>query len=201
MIARLKGKIISKSPDFIIMDVNGVGYQVFIPLSTFYELSDPEETVALHTHTHVREDALQLYGFFTLEEKTMFLCLTGVSGIGPKLAINILSGIGVLDLEKAIVSGDVRRIVSIPGVGKKTAERIVLELRDKVAKKANETIESVPAVNLRDQLYSDAVSALTNLGYKRAEAENVLDMIRKGSEESISLEELLKRGLRVMVQK
>lgn len=201
MIARLKGKIISKSPDFIIVDVNGVGYQVFIPLSTFYELTDQEETVSLHIHTHVREDSLQLYGFLTLEEKTMFLGLTGVSGIGPKLAINILSGIGVLDLEKAIVSGDVRRIVSIPGVGKKTAERIVLELRDKVAKKANETIQSAPAVNLRDQLYSDALSALTNLGYKRAEAENALDKIRKGSEESISLEELLKRGLRVMVQK
>ena len=124
MIAQLRGKLIHKSPEYSIIDVGGVGYRVFTPFSTFYELPDIENQVTLHTYTNVREDALQLFGFLTTEEKEMFQLLLGVSGIGPKLAVNILSGISPEELRSALLSGNLLRLTAIPGIGKKTAERM-----------------------------------------------------------------------------
>ncbi len=199
MIARLTGKIVYKSPEFTIIDVNGMGYQVFVPLSTFYELPDDGAAVSLHTYTHVREDTLQLYGFHTMAEKSMFMCLTGISGIGPKLAVNILSGSPIADLEAAIATGDAVRLTRIPGVGKKTAERMVVELRDQIGKKmAAPSYAGVARKDEEDKLYSDAVSALVNLGYKRPAAEHAIDRVRQGDEITLSLEELLKQALKTI---
>lgn len=198
MIAHLEGRVIHKSPEFAIIDVNGVGYQVFIPLSTFYELPDQPKSVRLHTYTHVREDALQLYGFNTIAEKTMFTFLLGISGIGPKLALNILSGIGIPDLEQAIMLEDVIRIKRVPGVGKKTAERIIIELRDKIGKKTCEAALSAAKKDNLAEIYEDAISALVNLGYKRPSAESALRVIEdKGN---LSLEAILKKALRGISQ-
>src|SRR3989304_10538690 len=132
MIATLRGILEHKSPNMVVLDVNGVGYQVFIPLSTFYTLPKEKEKVFLEIYTHVREDAISLFGFFTSEEKVLFEHLIGVTKIGPKLAINILSGIGSSDLKKAIVASDFDTLSNVPGVGKKTAERVVYELREKM---------------------------------------------------------------------
>jgi len=143
MIAHIKGKIIYKSPESVVVDVSGVGYEVYIPLSTYYKLPDTEEYISLNTYTHIREDALQLYGFLTQREKEIFQLLISVSGVGPKLARNILSGIPAEDLISAISSGDIARLRSIPGVGGKTAERLVLELKDKMRKAIREHGEGV----------------------------------------------------------
>ena len=132
MIALITGRLAQKEPTQIIIDVGGVGYELTIPLSTFYELGDPGTEVTLRVHTHVREDALQLFGFRTEAEKRLFLLLTSVGGIGPKLAVTILSGMGTGDLVRALTSSDLARLVGIPGVGKKTAERMLVELKDKV---------------------------------------------------------------------
>ena len=168
MIAHLKGILLSKSTDTIIIDTSGLGYEVFIPLSTFYTLPDEEgQEVSLHIHTHVREDAFLLFGFSTVLEKKIFKLLISVSGIGPKLAINILSGIGPDFLLEAIARGDVARLQSIPGVGKKTAERISLELRDK-AQTTRSDVDLPPvktAFHKDEEIRQDALSALVNLGY------------------------------------
>ncbi len=199
MIAHLEGKILYKSPEYTVINVNGVGYQVFIPLSTFYELPEAEQPVGLYTYTHIREDALQLYGFKTVAEKSMFMSLISVSGIGPKLAINILSGIGAHELERAILSGDIRRVTSVPGVGKKIAERMVVELRDKIGGKTSEFDHPTrPITDGKKKLYEDAVSALVNLGYKRAAAEAGLAAAEEKSGDTVTLEELLKQALKVM---
>ena len=134
MIARLTGKLTTKNPGEVILDVGGVGYQVFIPLSTFYELPERGESLSLQIYTAVRENAIELYGFLTLQEKELFKLLLNVSKIGPKLAQNILSGISSEDLKTAIISGDILKLNAIPGIGKKTAERMILELKDKVPK-------------------------------------------------------------------
>lgn len=199
MIAYLEGKVLYKSPEYAILNVNGVGYQVFIPLSTFYELPEVEDPVGLYTYTHVREDALQLYGFKAAAEKAMFTSLISVSGIGPKLAVNILSSITPDELEQAILLGDVSRIISIPGVGKKTAERIILELRDKISKKPpglSDVAATVTAGNKR--LREDAISALVNLGYKKIVAEVALARIEKENAAPISLEALLRQALKAI---
>ncbi len=201
MIAHLTGKLLYKSPEFSLVDVNGVGYQVFIPLSTFYELPECESPVGLHTYTHVREDALQLYGFKTVAEKAMFISLISISGIGPKLALNVLSGIDVAELEEAILKGDVHRICRVPGVGKKTAERIVVELRDKIGKKAPElAVETVARKDEGKKSYDDAVSALVNLGYKKPAAEEALRGVSGDAVEAISLEQLLRRALQTLAR-
>jgi Holliday junction DNA helicase RuvA len=132
MIAQLAGALAHKSPEHIIVDVQGVGYQVFVSLNSFYRLPEPGNRVDLLIHTHVREDALQLYGFMDRQEKDLFQLLIGISGIGPRLGLNILSGMRADELQEALEAGDLARLVAIPGVGKKTAERLVLELRDKV---------------------------------------------------------------------
>lgn len=195
MIAQISGTLAHKLPGEIIVDVGGVGYQVFIPLNVFYRLPEVGDSVRLYIHTHLREDALQLFGFRAAEEKQVFLLLNSVSGIGPKLAVNILSGIPAEELVEAVKEGNQVRLVSIPGVGKKLAERLIVELRDKFA--ALQPSASADAVqNGEAQLIQDAVSALVNLGYKKAEVEkNVREMTENGKR---TLEELIKEVLRRM---
>jgi len=191
MIAHLTGLLEEKTPDQIIVNVNGVGYQVFVSFQTFYRLPALHEQVSLYVHTHLREDALQLYGFLEEKEKAGFLLLKGVTGIGPRLALNILSGIPVDELESALRASDVTRLVAVPGVGKKTAERLVVELREKVG-----TIEN-GQVNLPEQqspLSAEAVSALVNLGYRQAEAEKaVRAVLRRGNTD---IADLIRESLR-----
>jgi Holliday junction DNA helicase RuvA len=172
MIAQLAGALAYKSPEQLIVDVHGVGYQVFVSLNSFYRLPEPGERVDLQIHTHVRDDALQLYGFVDRAEKDLFLLLVGVSGIGPRLALNILSGTPSQELEDALEAGDVVRLLAIPGVGKKMAERLVVELRDKIklVRGARGTDDGRRAGGLE----SEAVSALVNLGYRRTEAERAV---------------------------
>jgi Holliday junction DNA helicase RuvA len=177
MIAQLAGALAQKSPEHLVVDVQGVGYQVFVSLNSFYRLPEPGAQVRLFIHTHVREDALQLYGFIDREEKELFLLLTSVTGIGPRLALNILSGTPSHELLDALDAGDLVRLVAIPGVGKKTAERLVLELRDKIKLVRVARAEgAAPATGLE----AEAVSALVNLGYRRNEAERAVKVAVAG---------------------
>jgi Holliday junction DNA helicase RuvA len=198
MIAFLEGRLLSKTPEWIIVSVQGIGYQVAVPLSSFYDLPDLEQNVQLHIYTHVREDALQLFGFLTPKEKEIFLLLLGVSGIGPKVALNILSGISSQELKQALLGEDSQRIQKIPGVGKKTAERIVLELKDKIKKLSAESFPSVSREVPEGTLWEDALSALLNLGYPKIMAEKTLGQIKNDTEGPISLEDLLRRALKFM---
>ncbi|MBI2353919.1 MAG: Holliday junction branch migration protein RuvA [Deltaproteobacteria bacterium] len=198
MIALLTGTIAHKSPDHIILDVNGVGYRVLIPFSTYYEL--PEEGKAsLHIHTSVREDAIQLYGFRTRLEKSFFQLLISVSGVGPKLARDILSNIQPAPLAQALAQGDIHKLSAIPGIGKKTAERLVLELKEKVGKlemqgaPAAEPRE-LPAVGVMD----DVASALLNLGYKEPQVKKALAGLDASGGGAV--EELLKQALKVLMR-
>jgi Holliday junction DNA helicase RuvA len=175
MIGRLTGRLALKAPDQVVLDVGGVGYLVHIPLSTFYELPDAENPASLWVHTHVREDALALYGFLTERERALFLMLLGVTGIGPRVALTVLSGIPPAELVEALRGQDVRRLVAVPGVGKKTAERMVLELAEKVERMAPETAPPLPAAVASQ----DVISALVNLGYRRPEAERTVDTISR----------------------
>lgn len=170
VIAWLKGTIIEKQADRVVLNVRDVGYEVHIPFSTYYELGNPGETATLRIHTHVKEDILNLYGFLTPEEKKLFTLLIQISGIGPRLGIAILSGLPPQDFVRAIRSSDLHRLNSIPGVGKKTAERLLLEMRDKLAGWSAAEDEA-GAADLSGALQSDVVSALVNLGYARKEAE------------------------------
>ncbi|MCH7972489.1 MAG: Holliday junction branch migration protein RuvA [Bacteroidetes bacterium] len=188
MIGYLTGKIISLKPTHLIFDVNGVGYSVYITLTTFEEITN-KETVSLFIHTNVKEDSIKLYGFFTETEKQMFELLISVSGVGPKIALSILSGIKVEDLRYALQSGDVSRIVAVPGIGKKTAERLTLELRNKVADIV-ELEGSTPASSIR----TEAVAALSTLGYNLKQAEIVVREILT-KKPNIGIEELLKEAL------
>ena len=201
MIAHLTGILFSKNPQSIIVDTAGVGYQIFIPLSTFYQLPDEMEKVSLHVYTHVREDMLQLFGFQTEIEKKTFSLLISVSGIGPKLALSILSGIGLGDLLSAIVRADSERITAIPGVGKKTSQRITLELKEK-ASYLSEEIEVPPRekVEIKNkEIFDDALSALINLGYPSKSAKRAIEnVLRKDNE--INLETLLKEALRSLAR-
>lgn len=172
MIARLFGRIADKHPNRLIVDVSGVGYDVQVPLSTFYVSADIGAEMALRIHTHVREDQLALYGFATELELTMFEKLIAVSGIGPKLALSVLSGIEPRDLAGAIQRNDIARLTAIPGVGKKTAERICVELRDRLPK----TIDASPA-SPADAMREDLLSALANLGYHRQAIDKSLDTL------------------------
>ncbi|HWO41798.1 MAG TPA: Holliday junction branch migration protein RuvA [Candidatus Eisenbacteria bacterium] len=192
MIAHISGILAHKLPGEVVVDVGGVGYQVFIPLNVFYRLPEIGQRTSFHIHTHLREDALQLYGFHELAEKRIFLLLINVAGIGPRLAINILSGIPADELTQAIKDGDQARLVSIPGVGKKLAERMLVELRDKFAA-LEAPAAAAPGVN-GARLSEDAVSALVNLGYRKADVEKALrDVIRSGDE---SLQEIIRGALR-----
>jgi len=197
MIASLQGILTFKSAGHITVEVNGIGYRVFIPLSTFYELADEGSSVSLNIFTAVREDAIHLYGFRTPEEKKLFELLLSVNGIGPKLAINLLSGISSADFIRAVFTEDRQTLTKIPGVGKKMADRIILELRDRVIKLAPEEVrEEVKAESTLDAIREDALSALVNLGYKKSFAHTVLDKIMDGSSQPWSLEGLLKEALK-----
>ena len=192
MIGRLTGRLASKAPDQILLDVSGVGYLIHIPLSTFYELPEQESPASLWIHTHVREDALALYGFLTERERSLFLLLLGVTGIGPRVALTVLSGIPPSELVDALRRQDVRRLVAIPGVGKKTAERMVLELTEKAANLPGEAPGKTPAAVASD----DVLSALVNLGYRKAEAERAVDAVARPSapaDFSAFLKEALRR--------
>jgi Holliday junction DNA helicase RuvA len=193
MIARLEGVLAEKSPEGVVLDVNGVGYDVRVPLSTFFELPDEGKVVRLRVHTHVREDALALYGFLSELERALFRLLLGTSGVGPKLALSILSGLPPAKLVAALRAGDLAALTGIPGVGKKTAERMVVELRDKVA--GIET-QAAPARAPHDDAAAAAESALVNLGYPRAHAEKAVRRAFESLPEAPALESLIKEALR-----
>jgi len=197
MIAQIRGQLVQKSPGWVIVEANGVGYQVHVSLTTFYDLPDIEQPVRVYTYTHVREDVLQLYGFSTPLEKEIFQILIGVSGIGPKLALNILSGIATPLLIQSLAAGDLNRLLSIPGVGRKMGERMILDLQDKVQKL--ECRVSIPSRSHLppDEISEDIVSALVNLGYKKNQAESAVEKIFQQRPE-IKLEEGLKESLKVL---
>lgn len=197
MIAKLKGIIETKSPNRVVVDVNGVGYEVHIPLSTFYNLPREDEMVEFEIYTHVREDSIILFGFSSFEEKRLFEHLIGVTKIGPKLALNILSGIEPFELWGAICSSDILALSGIPGVGKKTAERLVYELRDKIIDMSlvgnDKGSNKVHSIN---KTLDDVISALINLGYSKGEAESVVKKIYKSHGKEGSVEEILKESLK-----
>jgi Holliday junction DNA helicase RuvA len=204
MIAFLRGKLLEKSANTVVVDVGGVGYEVSVPLTTFYELGEPGADVALKIHTIVREDAISLYGFMTSHEREIFTLLISVSGIGPKSAISALSGMGANEMIGAIRDNNIARLTAIPGVGKKTAERLVVELKDKVRSiggdesagpKSDENGDPIPSSGAID----DAVSALVNLGYQRQAADKA---VSKAAQEGTELEvqKLLRRALQLLAK-
>jgi Holliday junction DNA helicase RuvA len=195
VIAHLAGTLLRKAPQEAIVDVSGVGYRVLIPLSTFYRLGEEGSRVSLRVHTHVREDALQLFGFAEQREQALFERLIEVAGVGPKLALNILSGIEAPDLIEAIRTGDLARLTRIPGVGKKTAERLLVEIKDKIVRlaPAAETTPPAPTTELED----DLISALANLGYSRPEAKRGVERALRENPDA-PFEDLLRLTLRVI---
>jgi holliday junction DNA helicase RuvA len=195
MIAHLRGRLLRKAPQEAVVDVSGVGYRVIIPLSTFYRLGDDGSEVSLLTHTHVREDALALFGFLTAGEQALFERLISVAGVGPRLAVNVLSGIEAPELVAALRSSDVARLTRIPGVGKKTAERLILELKDKMPAGLPPT--ELPSTDAPTAAKEDLVSALVHLGYSRPEAERGVERALKEHGDG-RFEDLLRRTLRLL---
>jgi holliday junction DNA helicase RuvA len=194
MIARLEGVLAEKGPEAVILDVGGVGYEVRIPLSTYLELPAEGKTIRLRIHTHVREDALQLYGFLSEAERTAFLLLIGISKIGPRIGLAILSGLPTADLVRALRDGDIGSLRRIPGVGAKTAERIVMELRDKVALLEGAAGPTPTGGGIEEE----TVSALVNLGYVRTQAERAVRSALDGMRDRPTLEALVREALRVV---
>jgi Holliday junction DNA helicase RuvA len=194
MIAYLKGNLIQKSTNLAILDVGGVGYRVWIPLSTYLQLGNINENTELFIYTHLTDNSLSLYGFSTEEEREIFLKLISISGIGPKLALNILSGIGASDLEDAIQKSDVARISLIPGIGKKTALRIALELQEKLEKK--EKVLGTTGFKEKE----DLISALMNLGFRRKEVERIVDETIQSLSHEADFEKLLRESLKRMAK-
>jgi holliday junction DNA helicase RuvA len=199
VIAHLRGRIFEKHPNRLVLDINGVGYDVFVPLSTFYGLGEPGTETALRIHTHVREDALVLYGFATLLEQELFERLIGVSGIGPKVALAVLSGIEPLELIRAIERGDLARLTAIPGVGKKTSERIVLELKDRLPRAHVAAVTAGIAPSEPSTVRDDVLSALVNLGYHRPLAEKAVESAIKAQPDG-GFERTLKQALRELAR-
>ncbi len=192
MIAHITGKLIQKQPNSVIVDVGGVGYELTVPLSTFYDLGDPGTEVSLRAYTYVREDALQLFGFRTERERRLFLLMIGVSGIGPKLAITALSGMSAEELIHAIRTENLAKLVGVPGVGKKTAERMLVELKDKVAllstPEMEEQLTAGAIISVGAALRDDLISALVNLGYQKLAVEKaVTSVIREKPEANFEL--------------
>jgi Holliday junction DNA helicase RuvA len=201
MIGHLSGKLLEKQTNAVIVDVGGVGYEVTIPLSTFYELGEPGSEIELRIHTHVREDAIQLFGFKTGRERDLYLKLISVQGIGARSGITMLSGMSADEIIAAIRANDLGRLTSIPGVGRKTAERLVIELRDKVgdlAAAASAAVSSDTAAPA-DTVFEDALSALVNLGYQRASAERALKLATDEGTE-MTVQKLLRRSLQVLAK-
>jgi Holliday junction DNA helicase RuvA len=199
MIGLLRGRIADKQPNTLIVDVQGVGYEVHVPLSTFYDAGDTGADITLRIYTHVREDALLLYGFLTELERQLFEKLIGISGIGPKLAIAVLSGMDPRELMTSVQRGDVARLTGIPGVGKKTSERIVLELRDRLAQLPGGAPADVAPSNGADRVRSDLLSALQNLGYHRPQAEKAIDATLQ-TMSNPTFEHALKAALRELMR-
>ena len=202
MIAHLSGTLLSKQATSLVLDVGGVGYEVSIPLSTFYELEDIGSKVQLRIYTQVREDTLQLYGFRTIRERELFMRLISVSGIGPSVGIKLLSGMSADEMIASIRTNNLARLTLIPGVGRKTAERLVVELRDKIASLSSPALEEefgpvpgVPSTPSEDAVRSDALSALVNLGYQRSAAEKAINAVL-GEEGELTVESILRRSLR-----
>jgi Holliday junction DNA helicase RuvA len=200
MISFLRGRVHDKHPNRVTVDVGGVGYEVHVPLSTFYSVGDEGEDVSLRVYTHVREDALQLYGFLTDLERQLFERLIGISGIGPKLAIVVLSGMETRELLTAVQRADVARLTTIPGIGKKTAERIVLELKDRLTQIVVPAATGTAAPpSSADQLRTDLLSALLNLGYHRQQAEKAIDAT-VASNPNASFEHAVRTALRELMR-
>ncbi len=206
MIAHLSGTLLSKQATSVIIEVAGVGYEVTIPLSTFYDLPDAGSAVQLRIYTHVREDALQLYGFKTARERELFARLISVSGVGPKLAVTLLSGMSADEMIASIRTNNLARLTLIPGIGRKTAERLVIELRDKVASLSSPELEQelgaqpgVPAAMSEDAIRADALSALLNLGYQRGPAEKAIGAAMNEGE-SMTVESILRSTLRKLAR-
>lgn len=197
MIALLKGQVAFKSLDHVIIDVGGVGYRLSVPLTTFYALPESGE-VRLHVYTQVREDAINLFGFLTLEDKTLFKLLLSISGIGPKVAINILSHLCAQDLRQALSTSDVARLSGIPGIGRKTAERLALELRDKIGATSSSVASGTSAASSPGNIIDDTLSALINLGYKEKQARQTLNALEIAPESTV--EDILKGALKVLVK-
>ena len=208
MIGRLSGTVVSRRPDEVVLDVAGVGYQVQIPLSTFYSMIAATGVVSLHVHTHVREDAIQLFGFWTEGERAAFVRLIGVAGIGPKIALAVLSGIGVADLERAVRDADRAMLERIPGIGRKTAERVLLELRDRpsVRRRRATVPEDLSAPETPGQSADgsggdvDASSALVRLGYSDDAAQRAVTTARAALGSGAPLEDVLRAALRGLVR-
>ena len=198
MIAFLRGRVLEKHPNRVIVDVAGVGYDVLVPLSTFYVVGDDGSEVSLRVHTHVREDQIALFGFVTALELSMFERLIAVNGIGPKLALSVLSGIEPRDLVTAIQRADIARLTRIPGVGKKTAERIVVELRDRMPKAVESETTGVAPV-ATDALRDDLLSALANLGYHQQAIDKVLEKVLK-DKDPLKFEDALRGALRELAR-
>ena len=205
MIAHLSGTLLSKQANSVIVDVSGVGYEVTIPLSTFYDLEDTGSPVQLRVYTHVREDMLQLYGFKTARERELFLKIITVSGIGPKLAITLLSGMSADEVIASIRTNNLARLTLIPGIGRKTAERLIMELREKVAELSSAQLEEElgakpeAAEPTEDSVRSDALSALLNLGYQRSAAEKAIDAAL-GDGGEVTVESILRRALKKLAR-
>ena len=207
MIAHLNGTLLFKQPNTVVVDVSGVGYEVTIPLSTFYELADTGSNVQLRIYTHVKEDALQLYGFKTARERELFVNFISVSGIGPKIGIALLSsGMSADELIAAIKNNNLARLTLIPGVGRKTAERLIVDLRDKMTALAVSQVEvdagtgrEAPIPSSEDDVRSQALSGLLNLGYQKSAAEKAIDSALSEDGEA-TVESVLRRGLRKLAR-
>ncbi len=200
MIALLTGKIAYKGISHVVVDAQGVGYRVFIPLTTFYALPEADQTITLHIHTSVKEDAIHLFGFYTREERELFQLMISVSGIGPKVALNILSGISSAELLEAISTGNLTKLMAIPGIGRKMAERLILELKEKVMKKI--AANAIPAADAKqkqaEMMREDVLSALMNLGYKAGAARDALEKAARDLKEEPAMDQLLKRALKIL---
>lgn len=201
MIGRLSGLLLEKQPPQLLVDVRGVGYELEAPMSTFYQLPAMGESVTLHIHMVVREDAQLLYAFYSLSERQLFRDLIKINGVGPKLALTILSGVSAEEFTRCVMESDAKSLTALPGVGKKTAERLIVELRDRLAKNATAVLHgtgSVAGLKVDSNPVSDAVSALVSLGYKAQEASQ---MVRLVATEGLTTEEIIKAALQSMVKK
>jgi Holliday junction DNA helicase RuvA len=204
MIAFLSGKLLAKHPGTLILDVQGVGYEVSIPLTTFYDVGELDSDVQLHIYTHVREDALQLFGFRTRRDRELFMQLISVSGVGAKMGIAMLSAMNTDEIILAVRTENLAKLTAIPGVGRKTAERLVIELRDKVMKMLapeaqNAALSDTKEKQEVDLVFDDALSALINLGYQRAAAEKALkSAVNEGTE--VNVQKLLRRSLQLLAK-
>src|SRR5713226_650207 len=201
MIASLTGRLAFKAPTYLVLDVHGVGYEVFIPFSTYYGLPNLSESTSLSVHTHVREDAIQLFGFLTSQEKDAFVLLTSVSGVGPKLALSVLSALPVSNLVSAIQSGDVEKLTTVSGIGNKSASRLVLELKDKVEKLHPGLASASESPRQgEDATFDDALSALVNLGYRPQDAKVALKQVKKSNAKTIVLKDMIRESLKELAR-